>query len=276
MGRRGRLVGISFVLVVLLVGALAPASALGHGGSASPPLAVPEAPAPLTITSFVASPSTFVISAPTWFNVTVAGGVPPYSYYYSGLPPGCLSVDNDSDPCVPREVHSFTVEVTVNDSNGSHVSSTVEITVTSGYRGPPVIESVVITPDPVALGQVATITINAVSVSNSTLGYFYFDLPPGCYSFNQTPLQCLPHAPGSYRIGLQVVDGFGEPVQAHAYLNVTGSSPTASDHPGALPTFLLYGVPVVVVALALLVAAVLFGRRGRQGPPKAYIVPPKP
>jgi hypothetical protein len=233
---------------------------------------------PLQITDFAASPASLVISNPTWFNVTVAGGVPPYSYNYTGMPPGCASYDRSSIYCLAREVDQFSVTVTVNDSNGSSVSNTTQFRVTSGYEGPPVIESVVISPNPIPVGKVTEIQVNAVSVSNSTLTFFYFDLPAGCSSFNATPLECLPSEPGSYYIGVEVTDAFGRPVLAHQFLNVTGAAAEGhSNTPAPLPNYALYGVPVAVIILAVLVGLFLFRRPRRpRAPPTAYVPPPQP
>lgn len=231
--------------------------------------------APLAISQFVASPSNFVISNQTWLNVTVTGGTPPYTYSYAGLPASCHSANVSSLDCLPNEVSTFNVTVNVHDTNGSTASSWVVFTVTSGYKGPPVISSVVITPNPVALGHVTQIQVNAVSVSGSTLTFFYFDLPPGCYSFNQTPLQCLPSVPGTYEIGIQVTDAFGQPVQYHTSLTVTGSLPTKSST-SPVSNYALYGVPVAVVVVALVIGIFLLGRRRRREPPKPFVEPPKP
>ncbi len=264
------------ICLLLILGVVLPSASAGGAPAELPAVPGPATgAAPLSIVQFLASPSTFVISNPVWLNVTASGGAPPYSYCYAGLPSGCPSMNVSALACQPREVNHFTVEVTVNDSNGSQVSSSVSFTVTSGYRGPPVIQSIEIAPNPLPLGQVADIQVDAISVSNSTLAYFYFDLPPGCYSFNQTPLECLPSAPGSYDIGIQVTDAFGQPVQSHAYLNVTGSLAKSSDS-GAVPAFVLYVTPVIVIALAIVVAVVLFGRGRRRGPPKPFLEPPKP
>jgi hypothetical protein len=258
-------VGLSLLLLAL---GLVPA-ALGSG--------LTGAVAPLQITSFVAGPSTFVISNPTWLNVTAVGGVAPYTYNYTGLPIGCASANTSSLYCVARAVETDTVTVNVSDPAGDHAAATVHFTVTNGYKGPPVIQSIVITPNPGAVGQVSTIQVNAVSVSNSTLTFFYFDLPPGCASFNQTPLQCLPSAPGSFSIGVQVTDAFGQPVITHVAMTVTGTAnpgPTGSKAP--LPAYVLYGVPVVVIVLALVVGVVLFRRPRRpQGEIPSFAPPPQ-
>jgi len=257
------------MLVVLVLTSFPTIVGAPLGPSPRGPLSGASSGSPLEITGFTASPAEIPPLNSTYLNVTVAGGAPPYTYAYAGLPIGCHSANVSSLLCLPGSVGTSYVTVTVTDANGSTASSTTHFTVTTGYAGPPVIHSIDITPDPVAVGQVAEIQVNAVSVSHSVLTFFYFDLPPGCASFNQTPLQCLPSQPGSYQIGIEVSDPFGQPVIAHAYVNVTGTAASGPTNAAApLPNLVLYGVPVVVLLLAVLVGVVLFRRprRGREPP----------
>jgi hypothetical protein len=272
----GRLAVVMLVTVVLssLPAVLGAALGPSPGGA---PGATPLA-APLQITEFTASPAEIPPLNSTYLNVTVVGGASPYTYAYTGLPIGCHSANVSSLLCLPATVGTSYVTVTVTDANGSTASNTTHFTVTTGYVGPPVIDSIEVTPSPVAVGQVAEIQVNAVSVSHSVLTFFYFDLPPGCASFNQTPLQCLPSQPGSYHIGIEVSDPFGQPVITHAFVNVTGTAPPGpTSGPAPLPNYLLYGVPVVVLLLAVLLGVFLFRRprRGRE-PPKPFVAPPQP
>jgi hypothetical protein len=266
------LLGVGLLLPFLFGGG---AAATSLGAAPSTTIGVPPS---LQITHFTADPSEFVASNSTVLNVTVAGGAPPYTFVYTGLPQGCRSANVSELDCLPQALGGFDVTVTVTDTAGATASNTTRIIVTSGYAGPPVINGITVAPDPVGVGQVSEIDVNAVSVSHSTLAFFYFDLPPGCASFNQTPLECLPSAPGSYYIGVEVTDAFGQPVIGHAYVNVTGSaSPGHTDAATPLPNYLLYGVPVAVILLAVAVGAFLFRRPRRpRGPPTAYRVPPKP
>ncbi len=63
------------------------------------------------------------------FTVLAGGGSPPYSYSYSGLPPGCVGSDIDAITCVPDQHGHFTVGVLVTDAKGRTAASSVALTV---------------------------------------------------------------------------------------------------------------------------------------------------
>lgn len=267
--------GAALVSVVLF-------ALLTAGGAAAAPAGADrsDASGPLTVTSLTLQPSPFVLGGSLYINTTATGGAPPYSYVYSGLPAGCHTQNVSEYNCHPNEVAKFTIAVNVTDSTGAFATDSAPLSITSGDNGPPVIESVTVLPNPVAVGKIATIAVVATSNSSQvdTLAYFFWNLPPGCTTFNQSSLECLPSGGGSFHIGVQVTDGFGQPTQAHSWLNVTGGSTSTGSSGGAggLPDGVLYAVPVVVVAIAVLVGYVLFrGSARRRAPPREYSAPPK-
>lgn len=239
--------------------------------------AAPAPSAPLAIQSVTVSPSaTAVVSQALTINVTVTGGAPPYSYWYTGLPYRCFSSNTSSLVCAPSQVGVFPVKVTVNDSALASVNTTTTLNITSGYGGPPKIDSFQVDPSPVKVGQVAEIYVNATSESSTptvNLGYAYFDLPPGCSSFNQTPLQCIPSKAGTYTVLIRVTDGFGDFSQASETMNVTGG-PSSTTAAIPLGPALTYGMVALVVLLVLAaVYVVVRNRRKKRGPPTAYVPP---
>jgi hypothetical protein len=230
----------------------------------------PDAPAPsssLTITNFSASPSRVAIGHSTYLNVSVTGGQPPYSYWYTGLPFRCMSADVPSLLCTPSESQQFLVTVQVNDSSGAHVSNVTEVTVWSGWTGPPVILSFVVVPSAIATNHLATIYVNATS--SSSLGYFFTGLPPGCASFNESIDQCIPSEPGTYHLRVLVQDGYGIVSTSVTDFVVTGNAtPVPPSGTSAAPP----GPWVAPAVIGIVVAAVLGGgfyllrRRGPRGP----------
>lgn len=84
---------------------------------------------PLMITSFVASPSTVSVNGTVDLVATVAGGVSPYTYTYTGLPNGCTSANTATLSCTPDMKGSYTVSVTVHDNRSLYANSTLLLTV---------------------------------------------------------------------------------------------------------------------------------------------------
>jgi len=69
-------------------------------------------------------------------STTVSGGTSPYSFTYSGLPPGCGGNNVQSFSCNPSSTGSFQIQASVTDNNGNtSVSNSVSLTVTSSSGG---------------------------------------------------------------------------------------------------------------------------------------------
>jgi hypothetical protein len=112
--------------------------AMGASGvaAAAPPR---EADAPPTISLFAAAPTHLAVGGSTELFVESAGGVPPLSFNYSGLPDGCTSVDAPTLTCDPQQAGNFTVTVVLSDSTGRNASARTWLTVTNvshGSHGP--------------------------------------------------------------------------------------------------------------------------------------------
>lgn len=228
---------------------------------------------PLAITSFVATPSTDVRGNTVYLNVSVTGGTLPYAYNYSGLPHFCLTQDTPTLSCSPAETRTFSIRVTVVDAAGATANRSTNLTVVSGFAGPPVIQSITLVPTTVATGHLFTITVAATS--NSSIAYFFADLPQGCTSFNASQLTCVPLVPGTFTIHVLLQDGFGAVSEGVATEVVTGNSlvtATASTPSGPSPLTELV-VVVIIVAVAGGVGVVVLrsmrrpGNGGNPGPP---------
>jgi len=234
---------------------------------------------PLAITSFQANPSSVVVSTVTFLNVTAIGGTPPYTYWFSLLPPGCASLNRSSLGCLPTAVQHYTIAVRVNDSVGAWAEANTTLVVTSGYGAAPLVVSFQALPATVAVFHTTHLIVNATSRSSTpsaSLTYSFLGLPPGCPSFNQTDLVCIPTAAGSFHLRVFVTDGFADLSFALATLNVTPAPSTASTSP-VFPSGTWYLPVMLVLLLAVAIGIVIFLRRGARRPPGSIpAIPPAP
>ncbi len=69
-------------------------------------------------------------------QTSVHGGTSPYSYIYTGLPPGCGSQNSPQVSCNPSSIGNYNVQVSVTDVNQNQtVSNTASVDVTSSNNG---------------------------------------------------------------------------------------------------------------------------------------------
>jgi Galactose oxidase, central domain len=116
----------------------------GSGAPAQSPQALwTVSPAP-AITSFEVAPSTTVEGSSVTIFVGTAGGVAPFTYSYSGLPPGCPSADSARLSCTPEASGSFAIAVTVVDSEGQVASNSTVLVVQSAPAPSPILEDAVL------------------------------------------------------------------------------------------------------------------------------------
>lgn len=171
--------------------------------SKSASLTVTASPVGPTITAFTASPSTLNVGGSTYLNVTATGGSPPYSYVYSGLPPGCSSSSVTSLLCAPTQKGNYTVTVTVTDSNGLSATSGIPLTVNPSLG--PTISSFVATPSLFTVGGSTTLNVIATG-GKPPYTFSYAALPAGCASANSSTIPCTPTSAGRYNVSATVTD----------------------------------------------------------------------
>jgi len=204
------------------------------------------------------------------FVANATGGVAPYNYTYTGLPPGCVSEDAAAVGCLPTQSEYYNVTVHLRDQSNVTVNATVTMHVIFDFN--------VVVPATGSVGNPFTISVNtnetfsaAGAASGGTDGfslftYQYAGLPPGCVSQDVPNLICTPSQNGTYPITVTVYDEVGDH-NAHTVV-VTILPRSASSGGGSSP------IPfdgVVVGGLAALVAAVagavLWIRRTKRGTP---------
>jgi hypothetical protein len=156
------------------------------------------------------------------FHATVSGGTGIYSYVWSGLPTGCTTQDTLTLPCTPTGAGTFSVTLTVTDSNG--------MSVTSG-----VLRYVVCTDPTIATPTASSPSVDvgqAITFSTSTSGgsggnvYTWTGLPTGCISANVSAFSCTVTAAGTYNIVITVTDSNGVTVKSATLTYVVDTDPT--------------------------------------------------
>ena len=190
--------------------------------SADPTISTPGA----TLTTLDIGQSTDLSASAT--NGT--GGASTYAW--SGLPAGCLSANSLSLSCSPTETGTFTVSVSIMDSNGYYVSSPAIVLVVS-----PALGTAVLTLSRTALDVRQSVTLVAsASAGSGAYSYGWAGLPSGCVGANAATLTCVPSfAPssaGSYTIWVWTNDSNGVSSSASVTLTVsvdpTISTPAAT------------------------------------------------
>jgi hypothetical protein len=200
--------------------------ALGNRSEGSVELVVNPPP---TVEGFVSTPSAVSVGVRTLLEVTVTGGVAPYTYSYSRLPTGCLSQDVPILPCVPQVAGSYSPSVLVLDGQGVAASAVGSVTVTpAGASGAPSITAFTAVPATFTLGNGTTFTVSA-SEGGLPLSYSFAGVPPGCTASNRSVWSCVPSTAGAYVLTVAVTDPSGHSAEANLTLDVAPAG--AAGHP---------------------------------------------
>jgi YVTN family beta-propeller protein len=189
-----------------------------------------------TVGGIHASRGTIDVGQTVTFTTSASGGSPGYTYAWSGLPTGCTSSDSASDSCTPTGAGTFSVAVSVTDSNGWTVT---------GSAFPYSID-----PSPTAAKPVASslsIDIGQSFVLTTTVGggsgsysYSWFGLPLGCLSANASSVTCTPTGAGTLYITVNVTDSNGFAVTSQILSYSVYGDPTVSSF-GVSPESVLQG-----------------------------------
>ncbi|MFZ1140866.1 MAG: hypothetical protein WAN76_16910, partial [Candidatus Sulfotelmatobacter sp.] len=157
------------------------------------------------------------------FSWTLSGGIPPWSYSYQGLPPGCSSVNSSVLTCVPTGTGTFSVLGTATDGLGVTVAASALLEV----NPLPLVTGFVASPSTLPYNATA-LFLATVSGGTGPLTFRYGNLPGGCVSVDSPILSCVPGAPGNYTVTLTVTDALGRNASASLLLTVLRGPPPPS------------------------------------------------
>jgi hypothetical protein len=159
------------------------------------------------------SPSTVETGAAVSFTASPAGGSGNYTFAWTGLPSPCTATLSTAPVCHPATAGSYSVSVTVTDSNGFKVtSSPLDYAVEAG----PVVSAPVATPPTsIDLGGQVNLSVTA-SGGVGSYTYTWQNLPVGCFSVDSPSFECHPTAAGTSSIRVSVTDQDGGQVTSSA------------------------------------------------------------
>jgi hypothetical protein len=225
-----------------------------------------------TATSFAttftvyADPSLSVPAAPTTssdvgqsvaLSTVVTPGSGSDSFTWAGLPPGCATADAATLTCAPSAQGTYSIEITLTDSNGFKVSTAEALTV----YPLPTVDSFTVSPgSSILAGQSLTF---AVTPGNGSGGFHYLwnDLPPGCQSADSDSLACTPSGPGSWNVSVTVTDA------NHGRVTSEGLAVSVQPSFLGLPALEGYGLFIVLpIAIVAILVVLLAARRRRKSP----------
>lgn len=104
------------------------------GGTATSSATVTVNSDPL-ITAFGPSSSKIDVGNETMLSVSVVGGTKPFSYRFSGLPPGCVSDNSSALSCTPMTGGNYTIQVDVTDYAGKTATASARLIVNPTRAG---------------------------------------------------------------------------------------------------------------------------------------------
>jgi hypothetical protein len=222
--------------------------------------------ATFAFTALSVGPRAIDLGQSATITASVSNGTAPYSYSYTGLPPGCAGSVAETFACTPTAAGHYNIVVTARDSVGRSVTGNSTLLVNPALR----LGAFSATPSTVASGGTVTLLVAVVAGSGSPpYSYRYSGLPTGCTGTDAPSFHCAPTSAGTFTVQVTVTDAAAMAEQASLTLNVTGSASSSGTLLG-LPTAEGYGVigaVVIVVVAAAGAVALLRRRRPRHSPP---------
>ncbi|MCI4336089.1 MAG: hypothetical protein L3K17_02690 [Thermoplasmata archaeon] len=153
------------------------------------------------------SPGTIDLTQSLQINATPISYANYVSFDYTLLPPGCVTLNQSVLTCQPASAGTFPIAVVLNDSSGTPVNETTNVTV----NPLPTVASFSVTPTTVTRGTPAHF-IAAGASGTKPYSYHYSNLPPGCSSSNTATYTCTPGsgASGPYTVVVTITDVVGK------------------------------------------------------------------
>lgn len=210
-------------------------------------------PQGLTIIAFTANPTVIALGATTDLSVSVLGGSLPYTFSYTGVPPGCSSGNSSTLTCTPSSPGNYTLMATVVDSKGVSVNRTTSLEVTGTVS--PLSVELTASSSNVPVGS--HVTFAALVTGGEGPFVYRWSLNGTNGSVGDSLLRVSPQAPGTYAYRVWVTDAAGSVAGSNVVkLTVTGSTLNKGGNPN-LWTESVDGIPLLLLLAVIAVALVL-------------------
>ena len=129
----------------------------------------------------------------------------PATYTWAGLPTGCVGTSSLAISCAPTVTGSFSVTITLQDSNGFRlVSSPLTLTVSPALG----IAGLASSRSTLDVGQSVSL-VASVRGGTGIYAYSWNGLPSGCVGGNAASLSCSPSVPGTFGVQVWINDTNG-------------------------------------------------------------------
>ncbi|MCI4321658.1 MAG: hypothetical protein L3K05_05070, partial [Thermoplasmata archaeon] len=164
-------------------------------------------------------PRTTIDLGETVLIAAAASGVGPFSYAWTGVPPGCATTGAASFTCKPNQTGNFTIGVSILGPEAETVTLALGVlTVLS----PLAVTNITASPEAFTVGGSSRLTIAATG-GLSPYWITFSGLPAGCAGLNVTAFTCRPdigNGSGLYDVEAVVADGTGATAYASGLLDV--------------------------------------------------------
>lgn len=209
------------------------------------------------------------VNTPVDFFGSIAGGEPPFTVIWSGLPSGCRPSPNTTFQCTPNRAGTYSIRLMLTDTLGDNPSAAVGLSV---------VPLAVVELNDTASSACAPLNVNFTGVvaSGGTAPFRYsWTFGDGARAGGSTVAHAYSRA-GIFQVNLTVLDASNATVGASTNLTVESPAACASS-PAVSPVVL--GVAVggaAAVAVGVTVAALRRRRRPPTDPPAEEYPPENP
>ncbi len=198
--------------------------------------AIDVSAAPLAGTLTV-SKSSLDLGVGTNLSVNPVVGTASFNVVWHGLPPGCASANATALSCTPKAPGTYSVWVTVTDSNGGSATGSPQTITVFPSLGT---ATLTVSATTVDLGESLSVAA-IISGGSGAYTYAWYGLPSGCLGSDSGALTCVPSAAGNRTLSVTVTDSTGSTASASATVTVNpalrvtlSASPTSATGPTTL------------------------------------------